>query len=39
MTVPFLDGVMLLGAWQQIVLVDFDTRSRNRELIIQIIGE
>jgi secondary thiamine-phosphate synthase enzyme len=38
-TIPFLDGRLLLGAWQQIVLVDFDTRSRTRELIIQIMGE
>ena len=38
-TIPFLDGAMLLGTWQQIVLVDFDTRSRTRELIIQIMGE
>ena len=38
-TIPFLDGVLLLGTWQQIVLVDFDTRPRTRELIIQIMGE
>jgi len=38
-TIPFLDGAMLLGTWQQIGLVDFDTRSRTRELIIQIMGE
>ena len=38
-TVPFIDGEMTLGTWQQIILVDFDTRSRNREVICQIIGE
>jgi len=38
-TIPFLGGAMLLGTWQQIVLVDFDTRSRTGELIIQIMGE
>lgn len=38
-TIPFLDGTMLLGAWQQIVLVDFDTKARTRELIFQIMGE
>ncbi len=38
-TIPFLDGALLLGPWQQIVLVDFDTKSRTRELIIQIMGE
>ena len=38
-TIPFLDGMLVLGVWQQIVLVDFDTRSRTRELIVQIMGE
>lgn len=39
LTVPFTDGNMLLGTWQQIVLVDYDNRARRREVIIQIIGE
>ena len=39
LTVPFSDGSPLLGTWQQIVLVDFDNRSRARRVIIQIIGE
>ena len=38
-TIPFADRTLLLGTWQQIVLVDFDTRARNRELIVQIMGE
>ena len=38
-TVPFSEGVLHLGTWQQIVVVDFDTRSRTRDLIIQIMGE
>jgi secondary thiamine-phosphate synthase enzyme len=38
-TVPFSDGAMLLGRWQQIVVVDFDTRPRTRHLVIQIMGE
>ena len=38
-TVPFVDNKMLLGKWQQIVFIDFDNRPRDRELIIQIIGE
>ena len=38
-TIPFLDGALLLGTWQQIVLVDFDTRPRTREIIVQIMGE
>lgn len=38
-TIPFSKGAMLLGRWQQIVVADFDTRSRTRDLIIQIVGE
>ena len=38
-TVPFNDGTLALGTWQQIVVVDFDTRSRARDLIVQVIGE
>ena len=30
---------MLLGTWQQVVLVDFDNRSREREVVVQIHGE
>jgi secondary thiamine-phosphate synthase enzyme len=36
--VPFSDGNLLLGTWQQIVLVEFDTRARSREIILQFIG-
>jgi secondary thiamine-phosphate synthase enzyme len=38
-TIPFSGGALLLGTWQQIALVDFDTRSRTRELIVQVLGE
>ncbi|MFH1847481.1 MAG: secondary thiamine-phosphate synthase enzyme YjbQ [Candidatus Omnitrophota bacterium] len=38
-TVPFVDGRMTLGTWQQIVFCDFDTRPRERCLVAQIIGE
>ncbi len=38
-TIPVTDGAMTLGVWQQIVVIDFDTRSRARELVIQVIGE
>lgn len=38
-TIPFTDGELLLGQWQQIVFIELDTRSRNRNLILQIIGE
>lgn len=36
--VPFKDSKLLLGTWQQIILVDFDNRSRNRKVVTQIIG-
>jgi len=38
-TIPFADHALLLGTWHQLVVVDFDTRARQRELILQIIGE
>lgn len=38
-TVPFEDGALVLGTWQQIALLEFDTRPRRRELVIQIVGE
>ena len=38
-TVPFLDKQMLLGTWQQIILIDFDNRPRNRKVIVQISGD
>jgi len=39
LTVPFIDKILTLGTWQQIIFVDFDTRSRRRNLVIQLIGE
>jgi secondary thiamine-phosphate synthase enzyme len=39
LTVPFSAGRLLLGTWQQIILVDFDNRSRDRDVIVQIQGE
>ena len=39
LVVPFKDGKMLLGTWQQIVLIDFDNRSRRREVAVQLMGE
>lgn len=39
LTVPFVNGRLTLGTWQQILFVDFDTRSRRRELVAQVIGE
>jgi secondary thiamine-phosphate synthase enzyme len=37
--VPVIDGKLNLGIWQQIVLIDFDNRSRERQVIIQLLGE
>ena len=39
LAVPFTKGELTLGTWQQIVLIDFDTRPRSRNIICQIIGE
>jgi secondary thiamine-phosphate synthase enzyme len=39
LTVPFKDGNLILGTWQQIVLVEMDTRRRERKVVFQIIGE
>ena len=39
LTVPFSNGDLLLGTWQQIILVDFDNRSRKRNIVVQIIGK
>ncbi len=38
-TVPVVDGRLTLGTWQQIILIDFDTRPRRREIIVQTLGE
>ncbi len=39
LTVPFVNGSMMLGTWQQIILIDFDNRSRSRDIVMQIMGE
>ncbi|KPJ51701.1 secondary thiamine-phosphate synthase enzyme [candidate division TA06 bacterium DG_24] len=39
LTVPFADGELSLGTWQQIVFVDFDTGPRQRRIVAQVIGE
>ena len=39
LTVPVVDGRLQLGTWQQIVLIDFDTRPRTRSYLIQLLGE
>jgi secondary thiamine-phosphate synthase enzyme len=39
LTVPFVEGKLQLGTWQQITYCDFDNRSRSRRLVVQIMGE
>ncbi len=39
LTVPFSNGVLILGTWQQIVMLEMDTKLRERVLTIQILGE
>ncbi len=38
-TIPVIDRRLALGTWQQVVLLDFDNRSRERRIIIQVSGE
>jgi len=37
-TIPFLDGRLTLGTWQQIVLIDFDDRPRERTVSVQVLS-
>ncbi|MBP1746980.1 MAG: putative secondary thiamine-phosphate synthase enzyme [Deltaproteobacteria bacterium] len=39
LTIPLEKGKLLLGTWQQVVLVEFDTRPRKRDVVVQIMGE
>ncbi|HHE41237.1 MAG TPA: YjbQ family protein [Dehalococcoidia bacterium] len=39
LTVPLVNGRLVLGTWQQVVLVDFDTRPRTRRIVVQVLGE
>ncbi len=39
LSVPFTNKKLTLGTWQQIVLIELDARSRDRSIIVQIIGE
>jgi secondary thiamine-phosphate synthase enzyme len=39
LTIPFERGELVLGTWQQIMLVEFDTRPRKREIVVQLIGD
>jgi len=39
LTIPFAGGQFVLGTWQQVVVIDFDTRPRRRNVILQLMGE
>ncbi len=39
LSVPFNNKKLLLGSWQQIVIIDFDNHPRSRKIILQIIGD
>ena len=39
LTVPFVNGKLTLGTWQQIVFLDFDTTPRARKVVVQVMGE
>jgi len=38
-TVPYIDGRLILGTWQQIILIDFDTHPRTRKVVVQFTGK
>lgn len=38
-TLPFLESQLILGTWQQIVFIDFDTRPRSRRVVVQLMGQ
>jgi len=39
LSVPFEDGILTLGTWQQIVFVELDIKPRRREIVVQVMGE
>jgi secondary thiamine-phosphate synthase enzyme len=39
LSVPVVEGKMTLGTWQQVVLIELDTRSRDRQIVVQAMGE
>jgi secondary thiamine-phosphate synthase enzyme len=39
LTIPIVGGALALGTWQQIMLIEFDTRPRKREVVVQMVGD
>lgn len=37
--IPIINGKLALGTWQQIVFIDFDVRPRQREIVVQVVGQ
>ena len=38
-TVPFVNGQLMVGPWQNLTLVECDTRDRQRDIVFQVMGE
>ncbi len=38
-SIPLQDGEMVLGTWQQVIFIDFDTKARKRTVHCQLMGE
>ena len=39
LVIPFIHNELVLGTWQQIIFIDFDTRARSRKVIVQVLGK
>ncbi len=39
LTIPLVEGHLTLGTWQQVILIDFDTRPRQRKIVVQVMGK
>lgn len=39
LSIPLVNGKLTLGTWQQIVFIDFDNRARDRNVVVQVMGE
>ena len=39
LVVPIVSGKLTLGTWQQVILIDFDNRPRDRQVVVQVLGE
>jgi secondary thiamine-phosphate synthase enzyme len=39
LSIPIVGGQLALGTWQQVLFLDFDVRPRQREIVVQVVGE